>query len=188
VALAAIGRETPGAMIRSSGFRKFLAVTAEALSRKSESIELPNGPHLVAGIAIRDCVRANERESILVLVDVMDGNLPTIAVVAQLAFRTVFASMQIGVAILALVGSICEFEIGMAVAACHSRVSSAKRKTGARMIEFDLSLDHLPIRGGVAGGARHIELPVWTLRGRKRPYRFPMRGASTQEKKHREKE
>jgi hypothetical protein len=89
--------------------------------------------------------------------------------VAQLAFRTVLAPMQIGVAVLALVGSIGEFEIGVAVAACHGRVTSAKRKAGARMVKLDFALDHLPIRGGVAGGARHIELPVRTLSRRKRP-------------------
>ena len=179
MALATIGREAPSAMIRRSGLRKVSVVTTEALGRKSEAIELPDGPDLVAGIAIRDCMRANQREAILVLVDVMDGNLPSIAVMAQLTFRTVFASMQIGVAVLALVGSIGEFEIVMAVAACHGGVTSAKRKAGARMVKLDLALDHLPIRSGVTRGAWHIELPVWTLSRRKRPHGLPTQSAPT---------
>jgi hypothetical protein len=121
-------------------------------------------------------VRADQRKSILVFVDVMDRYLPTITVVAQFAFCAVFAPMQIGVAVLAFVRRIGEFEIGMAVAACDSCVASAKRKACARMVKLDLALDHLPIRGGMAGGARHIQLAVRTLSRCKRPCGLPMHG------------
>ena len=88
------------------------------------------------------------------LVDVMNRSLPTIAVMAQFAFRAVLAPMQIGMAVLAFIRRVSELEIGMAVAARHRGVASAKGKPRARMIKLDLALDHLPIRGGVAGSAR----------------------------------
>jgi hypothetical protein len=175
-------------MIRSLGCFKGFCVATEALGRKAEAVELPYGTHFVAGIAVHYRVSADKWKAILMLVDAMDRNLPAVAVVAQLAFRTILAPMQIGVTVLALVGSIGEFEIGMAVAACHSCVASAKRKAGARMVKLDLALDHLPIRGGVTGGARHIELSVWTLSSRKRPFGLTMQGACRQEKQNRKKE
>jgi len=163
-------------------------MAADALGRKPEPIELPDSPHFVAGIAVRHCVRANQREPILVLVDVVDRNLPAIGVVAQFALRTVLAPMQIRVAVLAFVRRVCEFEIGMAVATAHSRVAAAKGKPRPRMVKLDLLLDHLPIRGGVAGVARHIQLAVRILSRRKRPRRLPMQRAPPQETQQQKKE
>jgi len=62
--------------------------------------------------------------------------------------------MQVGVTVLALVGSVGEIQIGMTVAASHFGVASAKRKTCLRMVEFDLLLDYLPIGSGVTRNAR----------------------------------
>jgi hypothetical protein len=50
-------------------------------------------------------------EPVLVLVDVMDRDLPAVSVVAKFAFGPVLSAVQICVAILALIGSVCEFEI-----------------------------------------------------------------------------
>ena len=94
--------------------------------------------------------------------------------------------MKVGVAVLAFIRRIGELEIGMAVAACDRRVASPQGKPRPRMVKFDLALDHLPIRGGVAGGARQIQLPVWTLsRGSRRPGRLPTHGARAQQNQHR---
>jgi hypothetical protein len=73
----------------------------------------------------------------------------------------------------------------MAVATCHGRVASAKRKPRPGMIKFDLALDHLPIRGGVAGGARQIEFAVRTLSTRKRQHRLRMQPAPAHENQNR---
>lgn len=95
------------------------------------------------------------------LIDVVDRYLPAIGVVAELAFRPVLAPMQIGMAVLAFVGSIGEFEIGMAVPACHRRMAAAQRKPCLRMIKSNLVADYLPICNSVAGFARQLE---WTVR------------------------
>ena len=57
-------------------------MTADALRRKTETIELSNRPNFVAGIAIHDRVRANQGKTILVLINVVDRYLPAIGVVA----------------------------------------------------------------------------------------------------------
>ena len=81
MALAAVGREAPGAMIGSSGFCEFFRVTAVAVRRKAEAVELPYGSHLVAGITVRYRVSADKWKPILVLVNVVDRNLPAVGVV-----------------------------------------------------------------------------------------------------------
>jgi hypothetical protein len=57
-------------------------MTADAFRREPETVELSYGSHLVTGIAIHDSVRADQRKPILVLIDVVDRNLPAVRVVA----------------------------------------------------------------------------------------------------------
>lgn len=82
MALAAIGGKASGTMIGRDGFVKGFLVTTDALGRKTETIELSDGSHFVAGIAVDHGMCANERETILVLIDAVDGYLPAIGVVA----------------------------------------------------------------------------------------------------------
>lgn len=125
MALAAVGGEAPGAMIRIFGCIEILRVAAVAIGGKSEAIELPYSPHLVARIAVDYGMRTNQREAILVLVDVVDRHLPAVGVMAELAFGSILAAVQVGMAVLAFVGSVGEFEIGVAVAASDGGVPSA---------------------------------------------------------------
>ena len=156
-------------MIGREGLVKGFLVAADALGGKTEAIELSNSSHFVAGIAINHCVRANQGETVLVLIDAMNGYLPTVGVVAQFAFRAILAAMQVGMAVLALIGSICKLQIGVAIPACDDCMASAQRKAGSCVIEFDLALNYLPICRGVTGGAWKIELAMRTLRSCKRP-------------------
>lgn len=156
-------------MIRRSRLIECFGVTAIALGGEPEAIELSDGADFVAGVAVDDGVCTDQRKAILVLIDVVDGDLPAIGVVAQFAFSPIFAAMQIGMAILALVGSIGEIEIGMTVAASDSRVPSAQGEAGLRMVELDRVLDHLPIRRRMAVDARRIEFAMRALRRSERP-------------------
>src|SRR5947209_7371182 len=108
-------------------------------------------------------MRANQGKAILMFIDVVNRDLPAIGVVAQLALRTILATMQIGVAVLAFVGSVGELEIVMTVAASHGGMAALKREAGLCMIEFDLVLNHLPVRSGVAGDAGDVEFAVRAL-------------------------
>ena len=133
-------------------------------------------------------MRADQRKTILVLVDVMDRHLPAACVVAQLALRTVLAPMQIRMAVLTSIWGIREFQIRMAVAACHHRVASPKGKPGLCMVEFDLVRDYLPVRRGVAGDARQIQRAMRTLSRRKGPRGLAMQDTPTEQEQHRKKE
>jgi len=73
--------------------------------------------------------------------------------------------MQIGVAILALVGGICELEICVTVPACNLGVPSAQGKAGLRVIKSDLGRKHLPVAHGVTCIAWHIQRPMRALSG-----------------------
>lgn len=163
MAFTALGRVTQRTMIRCNRPRIVGRVAAIALRRQSESIELTHRAHLVARIAIDHRVRANQWETILMLVDVVDRDLPPIAVVAQLALRTILSSMQIGVTILALVRRICEVQVCMAIAACHGCMPAAQWKAGVRMVEVDLAWNYRPRLRRVTHVARHRQLAVWTL-------------------------
>lgn len=57
-------------MIRRSRFLERFQVAAHAFGRKSLAVELADGPSLVARIAIRHSMRADEGKTILMRVDV----------------------------------------------------------------------------------------------------------------------
>jgi hypothetical protein len=135
-------------------------MTTDTLRRKTEAVELAYRPNLVARIAINNGVRPDERESVLVHIDVVNRNLPPISVVAQLAFSTVFPPMKIRVAVLALVRYAFEVQIAVAVAARDFRMPSAQREIGLTMTEFGLPSNRLPANCRVAVLARNVEFPV----------------------------
>jgi hypothetical protein len=122
--LLTVGREPHRLMIRIVRFSKRTQVTANALSGESETIELPDGAHLVAGITVHRRMRADEGKTILMLVDVVNGNLPAVGVVAECALSTVFPPVQIRVAILALHRCVAENQRLMAIRASHLCVPS----------------------------------------------------------------
>ncbi len=83
-------------------------VATVALGGQALPVELPDRSHPVAGIAIRYCVRADQREAILMLVNVMNRDLPPVYPVTEVALRSVFAAMEIGVAVLAVAAYVGE--------------------------------------------------------------------------------
>jgi hypothetical protein len=137
-------------MIGSGGSIERFLVATDAFRRQPEPVELAHSSHFVARVAINYRVSPNERKPILVFIDVVDRNRPAVGVVAQLALRAVLPAMQVGVAILALVGSVGEIEVGVAIAARHRCVPPAEWKAGLSMIEFDLVPDDLPVLDGMA--------------------------------------
>ena len=89
-------------MIGIRGFSKCAQVATHAFGRESEAIELAHGTNLVAGIAVHGSVSANQGKAILMFIDVVNGDLPAVGIVAEAALRSVLAPMQISMAVLAL--------------------------------------------------------------------------------------
>jgi hypothetical protein len=147
-------------MIWQEGFVKLGLMATDTLGRKSEPIELANSADLVARIAVHRSVSAYQRESILMRIDVMDGNLPAVGSVTKFAFGPVLSTMEVGVTILALIRSIREVKIGVAIAAGNSGMATSQRKAGLSVIEFDLPGNHLPILRSVTCLAGKVEPSV----------------------------
>lgn len=94
-------------------------MTTHALRREAKAIELSNCADFMAGITVHNRVGTNQRKSILMLVDVVNRNLPAVRVVAQFTLGSVLAAMKIRVAVLTLVGNVAEIQIGVAIHALH---------------------------------------------------------------------
>jgi hypothetical protein len=127
VTLAALQGETQSLMIGRSRFLKRFQVATRALCRKTLPIELSYRSHFVTGIAIHDRVRTDQREPVLMFVDVVNGDLPTVHAMTDVALRPIFAAVQVGMAILALLANVAEDGIKMAFLAGYVDVHAAER-------------------------------------------------------------
>lgn len=161
-----VGGESHGLMAGGRGLAKGGYVTAHAFGGEPEAVELANRADLVAGVAVNGRMSADQRKSILMLIDVVNGNLPPIGVVAEVTLGAILAAMQIGVAVLALDGGVAEIEILVAVDALHFRVPATQRKLGFRMVEFKFGAQRLPALSAVTLLAPDLELV--TVRALKR--------------------
>jgi hypothetical protein len=133
-------------------------VTAHAFGGESEAVELADRADPVAGVAVHGCMSADQRESILMLIDVVNGNLPAVGVVAEFTLRAILAAMQIGVAVLALYRGVAEIKILVAIDTLHFRVPAMQGKLSFRMVEFEFGAQRLPTLSGVTLLARDLEL------------------------------
>jgi hypothetical protein len=145
-------------MIGIGCFAKRIQMATHALGGKTEAIELADGADFVARITIHDGVRTDQRKSILVLVDVVDRDLPAVRVMAEFALCPVFAPMQIRMAVLTFMRHVGEHEIGVTVDALYFCVTAAKRKPGLRVLELQLFAQWFPAARGMAVLARNFEL------------------------------
>lgn len=115
-----------------------------------KTLELANRRTLVAILALHSGMSAKKREAILVIVDLLYGNLPTLDGVALRAIRTHLSLVNISVAILAGLTYIGEYRLGMALRARHLLMQTAERILGFVVVEFGYGADGLPVRSGVA--------------------------------------
>jgi len=117
----------------------------------------------MTGIAIDGCVGASERESIVVLLHLLDGNLPSAYGVALLAIRAELALMNVGVAVLAALPDIAEYGFHMALRASHGLVHSAQRVLRPVVIELRDGADRLPSACCVTVLAWNVQIAVRTM-------------------------
>jgi len=147
-------------------------VAGEALGRKP--LELAHGSALMTGIAIHRRVRADQREAIEVLVDLLHGNMPAPHRVALFAIGAHLALMNVRVAVGALRPDISKDHLGVALGAGHSLMQAAQRVLGGVVIEFRDRPDRLPAAQRVAVLAWNAQASVRTSRVGRR-LRLPAR-------------
>jgi len=150
MALLTVSGEPHRLMIWIVGFLKRTQVTAHAFGGESKTIELADGAHLVAGIAIHGGMSTDQGKTILMFVDVVNRNLPSVGVVAECALSSVLPPMQVCVTVLTLQRRVAEDQSLMAIGALRFCVPSAQRKPGVGMVELQLGAERFPALDGMA--------------------------------------
>ncbi len=125
----------------------------------------------MTSVAGQSGVSADQGEPVLVLLDVLDGNLPAFDRMAFLAVGSELSAVDIGVAVSARVANVRKHQFGVALSArAHGRVHATQRISGLAVIKIRHRTNWFPTRTGVAGLARKSERTVGTSgRGLVRP-------------------
>jgi hypothetical protein len=89
------------------------------------TVKLSHRPNPVARITVNRGVRADKRKAVLMLIDGMNRDLPSIDPVARIALRPVFPSMEVGMAILAIAPYVGKHQVDVAFLASHARMHAA---------------------------------------------------------------
>lgn len=109
----------------------------------------------MAIFALRQRVRANQREAVLMVPNGLQGNLPSFDGVTTGAIGAELALVNVGVAIGALRADVLEHHAGMTLGASHFLMHGAQRVAGQIMIEIRIGSYGLPACTGVASSARN---------------------------------
>ena len=129
-------------------------MTPNAVGR--QALKSSHGCVLVTRIALDERMRAQQRESILVIANRLDRCRPALHVVALLTFRSHLAAMNVGVAVSALVTHVGENRAGVTLGAGYASMHTAQRESRAAMIELRNVADRLPTGERVAVLARNV--------------------------------
>ena len=81
---------------------------------------------------------ANQRKAILMLIHGVNGNLPAVHPVAEIALNSILSAVQIGMAVLAISADIGEDRIYVALFAAHIDMHAAQGIPGFSVIKFGL--------------------------------------------------
>jgi hypothetical protein len=106
--------------------------------------ETVNGGTLVARLTLHSCVSANQGKAVLVLLDGFSGDLPTELGMATLAVCAKASSVDVGVAVGALVVRLGKNQAGVTVSTRHRGMESLELKPGRLVIEIGLLPDGRP--------------------------------------------
>lgn len=104
----------------------------------------------MAVFALQHGVRADQREAILVIANIFEGNLPAPDRVAAFAIGTELTTMNVCMAIGAVRAYVLEHQLGVAIRACHLLVHASQGVTGLVVVELRVGADWFPTRVGVA--------------------------------------
>jgi len=162
VAGFASGRELGRHVIRVQSRLKITGMTGIALRRHRLKAAI-RGP-LVTGIAIDCRVRSSQRESVRVLLNRLNGNLPSPNRMTLLAIGPQLALVDVGVAILAALADARKNHLHVTLRARNGYVHSTKRIARLVMVELGNGTDRPPTVRGVAVLAGSRQTSVWAVR------------------------
>lgn len=160
VAGVASGREIRARVAGTRCFLKILQMARGTIGR--QSLVLANGGALVTRFTFNGQVRSDEREAVLVLLNLLNGNLPSGHGVTLFTIWAEFAAMNIGVAVGAILANVGEHRLNVALRASNFVVHAAQRIAGLVVIEFRDGPNRFPTRVGVTIFAGDRERSVRT--------------------------
>jgi len=162
MASRAIRREGGLHMAWIRGRFKICCVARVALRR--HRLELAAGGTFVTRVAIHRCVCSGQRETVIVLLDLLHGYLPAADGVALFTIRAELTPVDVGVAVLTPLSKVREHRLDMALDASHRLVHAAQRVFSLIVIEFRNRPNRFPGVRRVAILAGNIQISVRTMR------------------------
>lgn len=154
------GREIQGDVTGILRFLVIRQVAGRALGRKA--LELAHGSAFVAGLALDGGMSADQGETVLVLLDGGKIDLPTFDGVALLAIGAKFSSVDVGVAIGAILPHVGKDPLQVALRASDLLVHAAQGVARFVVVKLGDSADGAPAGVGVAILTRDSQGPVRT--------------------------
>jgi len=130
--------------------------------RRRHGLEFAAGATLVAGVAVDRSVSAGQRESVVMLLHILDRHLPSPHCVTLLAIGPQLTAVNIGVAVLAVLTDVGENHLLVTSGAGNRSVHSAQGITSPIVIEFRDGADWLPAVRSVAVLAGNRQIAVRT--------------------------
>jgi len=115
----------------------------------------------VTSFAFHGGVRAEQREKIHVVADLLFGSEPVLRAVTLGAIRAELTQMNISMAIGAIFANIGENRLRVALGARSNFVSASKRKFRSFMAELRNATNRAPASRGVAIFTRNLHRAVW---------------------------
>jgi hypothetical protein len=158
--LTICGREHAGLgrVWRIGGALPIFKVARIALGGQTQ--EYSSGSLLVTVVALSRGVPTEKREAILVIFDLLRGDIPTLNGVTLRAIRTHFAAMNVGVTIGTILANIRENGLDVAGNTLHVFVHATERVIGFIVIEFRYRPDGTPTGRGMTVLTGDVERTV----------------------------
>ena len=150
-------------MVRIRGLIKIREMAGNAFGGKT--LELTHCRALVAVLALHRGVCAEKRKAILVILNLLNGIVPTKNRVALRAVRPHFPLVNISVAILTVLAHVCKYRFYVALRALNFLVHAAQWIPCFIVIKFRDGADGAPASSGVAVLAGNGERSVRTTSG-----------------------
>lgn len=155
VALLAVGAENAPELHVAGIVRPGIVLLVAGITLRGKSLELAHGRTLVTSLAVQRRVRSQQREAIIVVLDCLDGDVPSPYRVALLAVVAELPAMDISVTFAAARTDIGEHHLGVALNTGHVLVHAAQRIPCLIVIELGQGANGFPCRRGMTVGTRH---------------------------------
>jgi len=159
--------ETQGNVIGPGGLPELFHVAADAIG--GQPLELPNSRTGVAGITLQRGMGSDQREPVLMLLNLADCHPPSVHRMALLASRSKLPPVDVGMAVRAFRTDLRKDQVGVALATCNLLVHPPEGIAGLVVVEFRDAADRLPSGKRMAILARDGQVAVRTAAGDIRP-------------------